>query len=289
VSDKYTRRRLQSSSLTTIVSISLVLFMLGLVGLLLLNAKKLSDHVKENINIQVIFKDNAKEVDITKLRKTLDAADFVRTTEFISKDEAATRWQEETGEDFLQFLDFNPLLPSINIYLKADYANPDSLLWIEKDLMASNQVKEVVFHKPMIDTLNNNVNKITLVILIFSGLLMVIALGLINNTIRLSIYSKRFIIRTMQLVGATHGFIRRPFIWKGIRHGVFAALIAIALLMGFMYFMIRWMPEIKKLQDEQLLLTLFGIVILLGVLISWISTYFAVRKYLRLKTDELYY
>lgn len=289
MSDKYTRRRLQSSSLTTIVSISLVLFMLGLVGLLLLNAKKLSDHVKENINIQVIFKDNAKEVDITKLRKTLDAADFVRTTEFISKDEAATRWQEETGEDFLQFLDFNPLLPSINIYLKADYANPDSLLWIEKDLMASNQVKEVVFHKPMIDTLNNNVNKITLVILIFSGLLMVIALGLINNTIRLSIYSKRFIIRTMQLVGATHGFIRRPFIWKGIRHGVFAALIAIALLMGFMYFMIRWMPEIKKLQDEQLLLTLFGIVILLGVLISWISTYFAVRKYLRLKTDELYY
>lgn len=264
--------------------------MLGLVGLLLLSANKISVHVKENISFQLIIDDNAKDADITRLRKTLDASEYVRTTEFVSKEEAARLLKEDLGEDFISFLGYNPLLASINVYLKADYANPDSIAWIEKDLMAHKQIKEVIYQKSMVDMVNENANKITLFILVFSALLMIIALGLINNTIRLSIYSKRFIIRTMQLVGATQGFIRRPFIWKGIRHGIFAAFIAIAMLIGILYLIQRFMlPELVQLLDELLLLTLFGLVVLLGIIISWISTFFAVRKYLRLKTDELYY
>lgn len=264
--------------------------MLGLVGLLLLSTKKISDHVKENIGFQLVLKKDAKEADVTRLRKTLDAADFTRTTEFITDEEAARLLKEDLGEDFISFLGENPLHSSINLYLRAEYANSDSLQWIEKELQGHKQVQEVIYQKSLVSTVNENTNKITLVILMFCGLLMIIALGLINNTIRLSIYSKRFIIRTMQLVGATQGFIRRPFIWKGIRHGIFAALIAIAMLMGVLYLVKRFLlPEVEHLIDEQLLFTLFGIVIALGILISWISTYFAVRKYLRLKTDELYY
>lgn len=263
--------------------------MLGLVGLLLLNTKKLSDHVKENIGFQLILDNDAKDADITKLAKTLDASEFVKLTETISKDEAARLLKEDLGEDFISPLDYNPLHACINVYLKAEYANPDSINWIEPKLQKYKPVQEVIYQKSLVSAVNENVNKITLVILIFSALLMIIALALINNTIRLSIYSKRFLIRTMQLVGATQGFIRRPFIWKGIRHGIFAACIAIGLLMGLLYGIQRLMPDLAKLQDEQILLTLFGIVLVMGILISWISTFFAVRKYLRLKTDELYY
>lgn len=264
--------------------------MLGLVGLLLLSANKISVYVKEHIGFQIILDETAKDADITRLQKTLDASDYVRSTEFVSKEEAARELKEDLGEDFISFLGYNPLLPSIDVRLKAEYANPDSIAWIEKDLLANKQIKEVVYQKSMVSSVNENSTKITFFILIFCALLMVIALGLINNTIRLSIYSKRFIIRTMQLVGATQGFIRRPFIWKGIRHGIFAALIAIAMLIGILYLIQRFMlPDLAQLLDEQLLLTLFGLVIVLGIFISWISTFFAVRKYLRLKTDELYY
>ena len=280
---------MQSSSITTVVSLSLVLFMLGLLGIIILNTRKLSDNVKEKIGFQVILNDDANESDVADFTKTLGSSDFVKSTEFVTKEAAAKRLQEDLGEDFINFLGYNPLLSSINVHLKAGYANADSLAWIEKDLLQSKLVKEVIYQKSLVSMINENVNKISIVILIFSGLLMLIALALINNTIRLSIYSKRFIIKTMQLVGATQGFIRRPFVLKGIKHGIYGAIIAIGMLIGVLYFAQQQLPELKELQDEVMLLSLFGIVILLGIIISWVSTSLAVRKYLRLKSDDLYF
>jgi len=289
VSDKYSKRKLAGSSITTVVSLSLVLFMLGLLGIIILNTRKLADNVKENIGFQVILNDNVKEADVQHFTKTLDASEYVKSTEFITKEEAADRLKKDLGEDFINFLGYNPLLSSVNVHLKAEYTNVDSISWIEKDIMQSKLVKEVVYQKSLVTMINENVKKISLVILIFSGLLMVIALALINNTIRLSIYSKRFIIKTMQLVGATQSFIRRPFVIKGIKHGIYGAVIAIAMLIGVLYFAQKQMPELAELQDEKMLASLFGIVIILGIIISWISTSLAVRKYLRLKSDDLYY
>ena len=245
--------------------------------------------MKENIGFQVILNDNAREVDIAKLRKMLDASDFIRSEEYITKDDAAKALKEDIGEDFISFLGYNPLLASINVHLKAEYANTDSLIWIEKELLQNKQIKEVIYQKSLVSMVNENVKKISAVILAFSLLLMFIALALINNTIRLSIYSKRFLIKTMQLVGATQGFIRRPFILKGIKHGIYGAFIAICLLIGILYLAQKKIPELQETQDMQLLLTLFSIVIFMGILISWISTSLAVRKYLRLKADDLYY
>ncbi|MDP1744730.1 MAG: permease-like cell division protein FtsX [Bacteroidota bacterium] len=287
--DKYSKRKLVGSSITTVVSLSLVLFMLGLLGIIILNTNKLSDNLKENIGIQIILNETAKEADIQHLTKMLDISDYVKSTEFITKEDAAKRLQEDLGEDFIDFLGYNPLLPSINVHVKAAYANTDSLAMIEKELIGSKLVKEVVYQKSLVTMINENVKKISLVILIFSGLLMVIALALINNTIRLSIYSKRFIIKTMQLVGATQSFVRRPFVLKGIKHGIYGATIAILMLIGVLYFAQKQLPELAELQDEKMLLTLFGLVIILGIIISWISTSLAVRKYLRLKADDLYY
>lgn len=289
MSDKYSKRRLAGSSITTVVSLSLVLFMLGLLGIIVLNAQQLSDHVKENIGFQIILNENAKEADIAKLQKTLDVSSYVKSTEFITKEEAAKRLQEDLGEDFISFLGFNPLLASINVHLKAEYANADSVSIIEKEIIATHLAKEVIYQKSLINNINESVQKISLVILFFCSLLMVVALALINNTIRLSIYSKRFIIKTMQLVGATQGFIRRPFVLTGIKHGIYGAVIAILLLVGLLNFAQKQLPELKELQDERMLLYLFGLVIVMGIIISWISTSLAVRKYLRLKSDDLYY
>lgn len=287
--DKYSRLRLQSSSVTTIVSLSLVLFMLGLVGLIILNTKKIADHFKETIGFQLIMGDAAKDADIDKLQKMLDASAFVKSTQFISKEEAAKTLQQDLGEDFVSFIGYNPLKASIDVRLKADYATPDSLLWIEQRLMENKIIKEVLYPKALLSSMNENMKKAALVILAFSGILMIIALALINNTIRLSIYSKRFIIKTMQLVGATQGFIRLPFILKGVRQGIYGAVIAILMLMGILYFAQRQLPELVVVQDVEMLGSLFGMVVLLGILIGAISTALAVRKYLRIRADELYY
>lgn len=263
--------------------------MLGLLGIIILNAQQLSDHVKENIGFQIILNENAKEADIAKLQKTLDVSSYVKSTEFVTKEEAAKRLQEDLGEDFIGFLGFNPLLASINVHLKAEYANADSVGWIEKEIIATHLAKEVIYQKSLITNINESVQKVSVVILFFCSLLMVVALALINNTIRLSIYSKRFIIKTMQLVGATQGFIRRPFVITGIKHGLYGAIIAIILLIGLLNFAQKQLPELQELQDERMLLFLFGLVIIMGIIISWISTSLAVRKYLRLKSDDLYY
>jgi cell division transport system permease protein len=286
---KFEKKRLRSSYFTSIISISLVLFLIGLMGLLVLNAKVLSNYIKESLNLSIILKDNVKEVEVRRLQKNLDAADYVKYTEFISKDQAAKELQAELGEDFIDFLGYNPLLASIDVYLHAPYANTDSIVMIEGKLMDYSPVKEVYYHESLIYLINKNVRKISFVILVFSGLLFLIALTLVNNTIRLSVYSKRFLIHTMQLVGATRAFIRRPFIKKSILHGILAAFIAIFLILGSLYLLQKDFPELIKIQDIQVLAMLFGGVILLGILFNLISTFFAVNKYLRMEEGDLYY
>ncbi|MBM3434846.1 MAG: cell division protein FtsX, partial [Bacteroidetes bacterium] len=213
--DKIFIKRLQSSYITTVVSISLVLFMLGLLGLIILHAKKLSDYVKENIGFSIIMKEGVKEAGIIRLQKILDATEYVKSTEYITKEEAAKEFEKELGEDFTSFLGYNPLLPTIEVRFKAGYANNDSLAIIKEKILANPNVKEVFYQESLVDVVNQNVSKISVIVLAFSLLLLIIAIALINNTIRLSVYSKRFIIRSMQLVGATHRFISRPFIALG--------------------------------------------------------------------------
>ncbi|MCD6178907.1 MAG: permease-like cell division protein FtsX [Bacteroidales bacterium] len=287
-SEKVSKRKLQSSYFTTVVSISLVLFLMGLLGLLILNSKKLSDHVKENIGFSIVMNPGVKEARILELKKTLDAAEFVRYAEYITPEEAADELSKDLGEDFLGFLGFNPLLPSIDLRLSADYANIDSLQVIEKHLLENTDIKEVYYQKSLVELVNQNIRKLSLVLLVFSFLLLLISIALINNTIRLSVYSKRFIIRTMQLVGATRGFIRRPFILTGVIHGLISALLASAMLAVIIYFSMQEMPELLTLQDYNLFLSLFGFVIFLGVFITLISNFSAVNKYLKAKPDQLY-
>ena len=290
--EKYVKRRLQAASLSTVVSISLVLFMLGLVGMIAMTSEKLSVIVKESIGFSVYLKDKVKEVDIIQLQKSLDATEFVKSSEYISKDEAVKILKEELGpdEDFVSFLDgYNPLPASIDVVLNAQYANPDSIQWIEKKIKETEIVKEVVYSKSLVHLVNENVKKISLFILIFSVLLFTVAIALINNTIRLSLYSKRFLIKTMQLVGATKSFIRRPFLIRVILHGIYASIIAISMLIGVLYLAQKEIPDLIKFQDVEIIGTLFITVFALGIIISWLSTLLAVRKYLKLKTDELYY
>jgi len=286
--EKIALRKLRSSYLTSIVSISLVLFMVGLVGLLVLTSGQLSDYVKENINVSVILKDNTKDIDVKHLQKTLDASDYVKSTKFVSKDEAAKNFEKELGEDFTNFLGYNPLLSSIDVKLKANYANIDSLKIIETKLLKNPEVKEVFYQKSLIHLVNKNVKKVSLIFLAFSALLFLISLTLINNTIRLSVYSKRLIINTMQLVGATRNFIRKPFLLKSIILGLIASIFAIAFLSVVIYYFQREAYQIISFNNIYLISILFLIVLIIGVLISLISTFFSVNKYLRMKTQNLY-
>lgn len=286
--DKISKRRLQTSTATTIISISLVLFMLGLLGLIVLHAQKLSDYVKENIGFSVIIKEDVKEPGIIEFQKKLDIEPFVKSTEYITRERAAKELTEELGEDFVGFLGYNPLLASIDIRLKADYANNDSLAMLEKKLLAKPVVKEVFYHKSLVELVNQNIRRISLIILAFTAVLLLISIALINNTIRLSVYSKRFIIRSMQLVGATQAFIRKPFLLKSLLHGLISAVIAILLLGVVLYFSRQALPELVDLQDIDMILSLFGIVTALGLIITGLSTLFAVRKFLKISHDRLY-
>lgn len=262
--------------------------MLGLLALTVFHAKKLSDYVRENIGFRVYIKEDAPVEDIILLQKRLNAKAFVKTSEYISPEQAARELTAELGEDFIDFLGYNPLPPSIDLRVRAVYANVDSLELIESTLMQEPVVKEVFYQKSLVQLINKNIRRISYVLLGFSGLLLLIAMALINNTIRLSVYSKRFIIRTMKLVGATRGFIGRPFIIRGILQGLYSAILAIILLSAILYFLMQQVPELVNLYDLYLYLAVFGLVILTGMFLAWVSTYFAVRKYLKMKEDDLY-
>lgn len=281
-------RKTKTLYVSTVISIALVLLMTGLLGLILVHAKNLSKYVKENIVLNIIVNEGAKEVDITALQKQLDANNYVLKTQYVSKELAARNLTKDLGEDFVDFLGYNPLLSSIDVYLKADYANNESIEKFTATLNKNPLVKEVVYQKSLIDMVNQNIQGIGLVILAFATILLIIAVALINNTIRLAIYSQRFLIKSMQLVGATKNFIRKPFLTYGIIHGLLGALIAIILLLISLYIAQQQVPEIIILRDWFEFSLVFIGVIIIGVLISGLSTYFAVSKFLRLKIYDLY-
>lgn len=285
----FSKTRLRSSYVTLVVSVSLVLFLLGILGLVLINARELSDYFRESLSFSVMLDDNAKEADIRMLQKDLDAKAYVKSTEYVSKDEAAAKMKEELGEDFINFLGDNPLPPSIDVYLFSNYTDPDSVAKIEKYIQLYPFVKEVYYQESLLFLINENVKKISFFLLIISTFLFLIALTIINNTIRLSIYSKRFLIRTMQLVGATRSFIRRPFILQSAFHGFFAALIAMTLLMGLLYLIEKEFFMMFTFESTNLLLLLGVAIIITGVIINIISTFFAVNRYLSISEDKLYY
>ena len=287
--EKYQRRRLFSSYISVVVSISLVLFLLGLLGLLVLNTKNVADHFKEQIALSVYLKDSAKEVEITQLKQSLALAEYTKSTQYISKEEAAEAHSADIGEDFMDFLGYNPLQNSIDVYLKADFVSPDQLETITEEILTKDFVDEVVYDKPLIALLNDNIKKISFWILVLSGVFLFIAVLLINSSIRLSVYAKRFTIKTMQMVGATKRFIRRPFIWRSIRLGLIGAALAIAGIAGVLYYLDQSFPELGFTDDRMMLVGLFGFVLVMGFIITWISTFFATQRFLNLRTDELYY
>ena len=280
--------RLRASYITSIISIMLVLFMLGLLGMIILHGKKLSDYVRENISISLMLKEDVSDELVQGYMKRLEKTSYVKQAEFISREQAAKELSNELGEDFVQFLGYNPLPATIDIQLRAGYANTDSIARIERQVLSSNLVKEVVYQKSLIDQVNSNISKISLVIVSFSLILMLISIILINNTIKLSIYAKRFLIRSMQLVGATENFIRLPFIQKSIIHGIIAAVIADLLLLGTLFLARQRIPEIIALQDFTVFAIFFLGVLVVGVILSVISTWFSVNKFLRMKIDNLY-
>ncbi|MEI6434799.1 MAG: permease-like cell division protein FtsX [Bacteroidota bacterium] len=286
--EPYYRRRIATAQITTVISITLVLFLMGLMGLIVLHAQMLSDYVRENIGFSIMIKDDIRETRILEFKKSLDLQSFVKSSEYLPRDKAAKKLMNDLGEDFVGFLGYNPLLPGIELRIKAPYANRDSLSRIETRLMARPEVKEVFYQKSLVDAINRNVEKISLILLGFSGILLFIAIVLINNTIRLSVYSKRFIIRSMQLVGATEGFIRKPLVMRSILHGVISAFFALLMLMLIVYFALEEIPELIELSAPIMLIILVAALFILGSFISFGSTWFAVRKYLRIRTDLLY-
>lgn len=282
-------RRLRSSYISTVVSISLVLFMIGLLGLLVLDSKKISNYVKEHVQLTAFLQEGVKDTDINSLKEDMEKMPYVKSVQYVSKQQALESLKRDLGEDASTMLESNPLPASLDIGLKAEYANPDSLKKIAAMIGTNKIVKEVSYQRTEVDKMNENFRTVAMVILIFCGLLLVIAIALINNTIRLSLFSKRFLIKSMQLVGATKGFIRKPFIGRGLINGLYGSLIACILLSGLIYLIQREMPELKQLQDWQIIGTLFFSITVFGLLLSGISTFFAVNRYLRLKLDDLYY
>ena len=287
--NKYYKRRIRTSYVSTVISITLVLFMLGLLGMLVLNARKLANYAKENIGFSIMMKDGVKEGMIIAFQKKLDREEFVKSTEYIPKEKAAIQLKKELGEDFIGFLGYNPLLPTIDLRLKADYANLEQVGKIEQKLISNPEVKEVFYQKSLVEMVNQNIERISLFILGFSIILLIISIALINNTIRLSVYSKRFHLRTMQLVGATRTFICRPYVRNGILNGLISSLIALGLLLLLVSLAFQEIPELYQVADLEMYIILIVSIVVLGVLLSWLSTWMAVRKYLRMKTDDLYH
>ena len=284
------RRSARTSYISTIIGIALVLFMLGLVSWMVLSSKKIVKLAKESLQVDIFFKDNAREADMFQLEKKLNAEPFVKSARFKSREDVIKEFELEEGTEDLDLEDsYKELQPTIEIYLHEDYAHLDSLVRIEERLKADyGSINEFYYNKEMLDDINTNSNFLIYIILGIALLLLIVAIALINNTIRLAIYSKRLIIRSMQLVGATENFIRKPFIWNAFLQGIIASMLALGLLMGLNLYLEKQIEGLHEIQDLKIIVILFGMVTALGILISWISTYFALRKYLRLKSEYLY-
>lgn len=286
--DKFQKRRLISSYFSVVLSVFLVLFLLGILGLFIINSKKLSDDFKEEIAMTVFFKNEAGDSTLTAFREELKTARFAKNFVYVSKEQAARQHKEVIGEDFMQFLGVNPLQNSFDIHLRADYVINDSIAKIETRLRKNAMISDIVYDKQLVNMVNDNIQKISMWILIASGFLALVAVLLINSSMRLSIHSNRFIIKTMQMVGATKSFIRKPFIWKSIRLGVIGAVLAVLALLGVLYYVNTNFPNLGIVNDEFMVgMVLLGVIVV-GILITWISTFIATQRFLNLRTDDLY-
>ena len=286
--DKFQKRRLITSYFSVVISVGLVLFMLGLLALFIVNAKKLSDDFKEGITMTVFFKDDAKDTTLTKYGDMLKTAKFAKNYVFVSKEQAAKEHEKTLGENFTEFLGLNPLKNSFDIHLRADYVENDSVAKVERQLRENPLVADIFYDKQLVKMVNENVKKASMWVLIISGFLTVIAVLLINSSLRLSIYANRFIIKTMQMVGATKAFIRKPFIWRSVKLGMIGAGLAIVSLLAVLFYVDSIWPTLGVFNDMfsifLILIGVFGI----GVLITWLSTHFATQRFLNLRTDDLY-
>jgi cell division transport system permease protein len=274
--------------ISTVFGIAMVLSMVGLLGLILVEANNLSNYVKENIVLNIYVDDAAHETDVVQLQKQIEGNPMVKQSIYVSKEIAAHNLQKDLGEDFVKFLGYNPLSQSIDVYLKAEYANNADIDRFKTALLKNPMIKEVKYQKSLVDQMNENITTISLVILVFAGIFVVLSVALINNTIRLAIYSQRFLIKSMQLVGATKGFIRKPFLLYGIWHGILGALIAILILVGTLSLAYKEIPDLVILRSYTEFGVIFIFVIGLGIFISGFSTFLAVNKFLRLKIYNLY-
>ena len=282
-------RRLRSAYFSAVISISLVLFLLGSSGILLINMHRLSVYLKENITLIIILDETTSEADAAWVCKQLDIAPYVRETKLISKEQAAEEMKTQLGADFMEVFDVNPLPIAVEAKLKAEYAVVDSVVKVEKNLFAIPHIREVSYQRWLIEKVNHNIQKIGLIMSVFIILMLFIALVLINNTIRLSVYARRFAINTMRLVGATRWFIIRPFLWRSLLQGVFSGVIAIMLLTGVLYVVQNEFGEITGFIDDIQLLLLFLTIIVMGMFISFVSTFFAANKFVRVDADKLYF
>ncbi|MFZ9075151.1 MAG: cell division protein FtsX [Flavobacteriaceae bacterium] len=286
--DSYPKKRVLNSYVSVVISITVVLLFLGVLGLFLLNTKNVASHFKEQIVMTVYLKDSAKDIEITQLQKKIQLDPATKKVQYTPKEEAAEQYARDIGEDFLEFLGYNPLLNSVDIYFNANYVNTLSLTQTKNEIESADFVDEVVYDQPLVTLLDENIQRISVVLMICTVLFIGIALVLINSSIRLSIYSKRVIIKTMQLVGATKSFIRKPFIWSHLRLGILSSFLALLLLSFLLWEVNSRFPELEMLNQKKELMLVYGGILILGVGITSISTFFATQRYLNLKTDAVY-
>ncbi len=282
------KKRRRISNLPSIISIALVLFMLGLLGIILISGKNLSNHLRENFQITVFLQKDLSQKELGKIFDQIKQSEYAKKATLVSREEAAKQFTKEIGQDFVSFLGFNPLLPSVELFLKSKYAKPDAISKIDTELRRNKEVVEVVYQKSIIEEINKNVRTIGSIMVGLSVVFLIIAITLINSTIRLNLYAMRFIIKSMQMVGATHGFIIRPFVMRSFINGLFGGLGSCLLLASILYWLPFWVDGIQTVYNNTQFAMLFVVVIIAGIIISMVSSFISTNHYLRMKIDDLY-
>lgn len=287
--NKSVTRRFLHSYLSSLISITLVLVLAGTGGLVAVNALGMRDYFRENLSISVIFDASTTESNAKKLTESIAAKSFVKSAQFISQERGTLEMKEILGEDFLNVFDFNPVPISADIHLISEYVHPDSLENIEAEIMLNPGIREVVWERNLIEVVSENLEEIGIILLVIISLLLFISFFLINNTVRLNVYSKRFTIYTMKNVGAKRSFIKRPFLIQAVIQGLISGLLAIGILSGVLYFLSKDFSQLYKMMNPALVIYLFGGVLLFGILLCLVSTLRVLNKVLSLPADDLYY